>query len=153
MGKLIVSSPCFENEGLIPIDHIGRGADRSPELVLSGLSKDIISIAIVMNDMDHPIPGYNHWVIWNIPAMSVIPGDIPRGKQVESLNGAIQGVGYGKHKYRGPKPPFKASHIYHFHVYALDCLLDLPSKSSKKALLTAMQDHILQEALLVGHYR
>lgn len=153
METLIVSSPCFENEGPIPIDYTGRGADRSPELVLSGLSKDAITIAIVMNDMDHPIPGYNHWVIWNIPAMSVIPGDIPCGKQVESLNGAVQGVGYGKHKYRGPKPPFKSSHIYHFYVYALDCLLDLPSNTRKKALLNAMQGHMIQEALLVGHYR
>ncbi|QNM05163.1 hypothetical protein [Qiania dongpingensis] len=34
MKKLTVTSPCFENGGLIPIEHTGYGADRSPELLL-----------------------------------------------------------------------------------------------------------------------
>lgn len=58
---------------------------------------------------------------------------------------AIQGCGYGKHRYRGPKPPFNWSHIYHFNVFSLDCRLDLPSTARKKDLLAAMQGHILQK--------
>ena len=110
------------------------------------------SIAIIMDDMGHPIPAYNHWVIWNIPAISLIPENIPHGEQVDSL-GAIQGCGYGKHRYRGPKPPFNWSHIYHFNVFSLDCRLDLPSTARKKDLLAAMQGHILQKSVLAGHYR
>ena len=116
----------------MPIDCTGYGEDKSPELQLSGLSEDAVSIVIIMNDMGHPIPEYNHWVIWNIPATSVIPGNIPHGKQVESLKPAVQGVGYGKHRYSGPKPPFHWSHIYHFKVFALDRFLDLPSKARRK---------------------
>ena len=108
-------------------------------MVLTGLSKDAVSIAIIMNDMDHPIPAYNHWVIWNIPAISVIPGNIHHGEHVSSLGGAVQGLGYGKHRYRGPKPPFQWSHMYHFNVFVLDCFLDLPSTSRKKDLMEAMQ--------------
>ncbi len=153
MENLTISSPSFEDGGLIPIKYTGYGEDISPELVLDGLSKRAVSIAIIMNDMGHPVPAYNHWVIWNIPAISLIPENIPRGEQVECLGCAVQGRGYGKHRYRGPKPPFKWSHIYHFNLFVLDCSLDLPSTARKKDLLAAMQGHILQQAVLTGHYR
>lgn len=153
MEKLMITTPCFEQGGLIPVECTGYGADKSPELRLNGLSKNAVSIAVIMNDMGHPIPAYNHWVIWNIPAVSVIPGNISCGEQVEQLKPAVQGVGYGKHRYRGPKPPFNWSHVYHFNVFALDCFLDLPSTARRKVLLAEMQGHILQEAILVGHYR
>ncbi|WP_343210308.1 YbhB/YbcL family Raf kinase inhibitor-like protein [Anaerolentibacter hominis] len=153
MDKLVVSSPCFEDGGLIPLCHTGHGEDRSPELVLTGLSREAVSIAIIMNDMGHPIPAYNHWIIWNIPAAAVIPGNIPHGKCVPSLGGAVQGIGYGRNRYRGPKPPFRWSHVYHYKVYVLDCLLDLDAGKRKKDLLSAMQGHILQQGVLTGHYR
>lgn len=153
MEELVVSSPCFVHEGLIPLAHTGYGEDRSPELVLSGLCKDAVSIAIVMDDMGHPIPAYNHWVIWNLPATPVIPGGIPPGVQVAGWDRAVQGIGYGKHRYRGPKPPFRWSHVYHFNVFVLDSFLDLPSTARKRDLLAAMQGHILQQAVLAGHYR
>lgn len=153
MEKLTVTSPCFEEGGRIPIEYTGHGADRSPELVLDGLCKDAASLAVIMNDMGHPIPAYNHWVIWNIPAMSSIPGGIPHGEKVVSLHPAVQGVGYGRNRYRGPKPPFHWSHIYHYNVYVLDCFLDLSGKARKKNLLAAMQGHLLQHGVLSGHYR
>lgn len=153
MDELIVTSSGFKPGGLIPIEYTGYGADISPELSLHELSNDAVSIAIIMNDKGHPIPAFNHWVIWNIPAASVIPGNIPHGKQVDALGGAVQGLGYGKHRYRGPKPPFRASHVYRFHVFVLDCFLDLSGASTKKGLTKAMKGHILQQAILEGHYR
>ncbi len=153
MNNLIVSSPAFENKGLIPIEYTGYGSDISPELVLTNLDEAAKSIVIIMDDMGHPIPAYNHWVIWNIPVMSVIPSSIPHGKDVESLDGAHQGIGYGKHRYRGPKPPFNWSHEYQFNVYILDKLLDLPGKSRKKDVIQAMHGHILQQGAITGHYR
>lgn len=36
---------------------------------------DAVSIAVVMDDHDHPAGIFNHWVIWNIPASYArIPG-------------------------------------------------------------------------------
>lgn len=153
MEKLRVSSPCFEEGGLIPVRHTGHGEDVSPKLVLEGLSAEAVTLAVTLDDMGHPIPAYNHWVIWNIPATAVLPEDIPHGETVESLGGAVQGRGYGKHGYRGPKPPFRWSHSYHFSVFALDCRLDLPPAARKKDLLAAMRGHVLQTAVLTGHYR
>ena len=153
MKDLIVTTPAFEHEGLIPIEYTGYGADISPELNLQNLAENAKSIAIIMNDLGHPIPEYNHWIVWNIPCTKTIPAKIPHGKTVENLSGAIQGRGYGKHRYRGPKPPFNWSHRYQYNVYTLDCILDLPATSRKRDLLKAMNGHILQQAALVGHYR
>jgi len=153
MNELIVTSPAFEHEGLIPVEYTGYDADISPELCLHNIDERVKSVAVIMDDMGHPIPAYNHWVIWNIPVMQVIPSNIPHGKTVASLPGAIQGRGYGKHRYRGPKPPFNWSHRYQFNIYTLECVLELPSTSRKRGLLRAMDGHILQQAILVGHYR
>ena len=120
---------------------------------LEGLCAGALSLAVILDDMGHPIPAYNHWTIWNLPPQPVIPGGIPQGERVEALGGAVQGRGYGRNRYRGPKPPFHWSHLYHFNVYALDCVLDLPPTARKKDLLAAMEGHILQNALLTGHYR
>lgn len=153
MEKLIVHTTAFENEGLIPIEYTGYGEDISPEIQLQDIAADAKSIAIIMDDMGHPIPAYNHWIIWNIPVMNTIPSNIPHGKTVESLSGSIQGRGYGKHRYRGPKPPSNWSHRYQFNVYTLDCVLNLIATSRKRDLLKAMEGHVLQQAILVGHYR
>lgn len=151
--KIIVTSPDFENEGVIPIQYTGRGEDISPELHIYDICKEARSLAIIMNDMGHPIPAYNHWIIWNIPVMQMIPANIPYGSHVAILDGAVQGRGYGKNRYRGPKPPFNWSHRYQFNVYALDTKLDLPSSSRKRDLIAAMRGHILQEGYIVGKFR
>lgn len=153
MSELIVNSPAFINEGLIPKEYTGYGLDISPEIHLKSIDERTKSIAIIMDDMGHPIPAYNHWIIWNIPVMQIIPANIPHGKTVKSLSGATQGRGYGKHRYRGPKPPFNWSHRYQFNIYTLDCILGLSATSRKRNLLEAIDGHILQQAKLVGHYR
>ncbi|MBE7722335.1 MAG: YbhB/YbcL family Raf kinase inhibitor-like protein [Lacrimispora celerecrescens] len=152
-NNLTVTSPAFENEAVIPVQYTGRGEDISPELHLSSIDENAKSLAVIMDDMGHPIPAYNHWVIWNIPIMEIIPQNIPHGAHIAELNGATQGRGYGRNKYRGPKPPFNWSHRYQFNVYVLDCLLDLPVRSRKRDVLAAMEGHVLQEGCLVGRFR
>lgn len=151
--QLTVTSPAFEHEAVIPIQYTGRGADISPELHLSEISARAKSLAIIMDDLGHPIPEYNHWVIWNLPVMQVVPGHIPHGAHLPDLGGAVQGRGYGRNRYRGPKPPFNWSHRYRFSVYALDCTLDLQPRCRKRDLLEAMRGHILQSGSLVGRFR
>ena len=58
---------------------------------------------------------------------------IPAGKGVPSLQGAVQGTGYGFHRYAEPKPPKGKSHKYCFSIYALDCPQNLKSFSTKKS--------------------
>ncbi|HBE87162.1 MAG TPA: hypothetical protein DDW53_20195, partial [Lachnoclostridium sp.] len=55
-NQLTVTSPAFENKAIIPIQYTGRGADISPELHLSSINENAKSVAIIMDDMGHPIP-------------------------------------------------------------------------------------------------
>lgn len=154
--KIEIISSAFEHNGFIPQRYTGRGEDISPSLEIIGLSPDCQSLAIVMNDLDVPFIGtYNHWLIWQIPAQDHIPENIPHGVSVESLNGAIQGIGYGKHRYRGPKPPsfIKKPHRYQFHVYALDCQIELDNDAKRKKLLQAMDGHVIQYGSITGLYQ
>lgn len=153
---LMISSKDFADNGKMPSRLTGFGEDVSPEFTLLNLDGKTETLVIVMNDLDIPVmPEYNHWLIWNIPAMSVIPGCIPAGEKVPGLGGAIQGIGFGKHRYRGPKQPVfvRGAHRYIFHIFALDCKLSIPSTSKKEAVMEAIQGHILQEGSITGVYK
>lgn len=78
---------------------------------------------------------------WDIPATGKIAKAIPPGKRISSPEGAVQGIGYGFHRYAGPKPPKRKSYRYCLTIYALDCKLNrcfcillLASSSSKRAV-------------------
>jgi Raf kinase inhibitor-like YbhB/YbcL family protein len=151
--NLTVTSNAFENGGIIPIQYTGRGQDISPDFQLSSISENGKSITIIMDDLDVPVIGtLNHWVIWNIPIQEYIPENIPHGANVEAMGNAVQGKGWGKHMYRGPKPPF-GSHRCQFHVYVLDSKLDLSSDAGKKELLNAMDGHVIQYGCLTGNFK
>ena len=147
MEAFSIRCPGVEN-GTFLLDHTGRGADRSPELVLEGLSPEAVTLAVTLEDLSHPIKNFTHWVIWNLPAADRIPGAIPAGKS--TLDGAVQGVAYGLHRYAGPKPPRRTQHTYRFTVYALDCALILHSRARKKAFLRAAEGHVLQRGSISG---
>lgn len=153
-ARLEVSSDAFAPGDWIPEMYTGRGADISPGFILDGLDEAAVSIAITLDDASHPLfPNYNHWLIWNLPVRRRIPAAIPGAKTVAALGGAVQGRAYGRHRYRGPKPPFSAVHTYVFTVYVLECRCDLPPQSRKAGLLAAMEGHILQQATLAGKFQ
>lgn len=150
--SIVVTSAAFEDLGAMPDAYTGRGEDISPPFHLEGVTEDAQSIAIIMDDLDIPwMSNYTHWTIWNLPPQADIPEAIPHGEAVESLGGAVQGMGYGKHQYRGPMPPF-GTHRYQFHFFVLDEMLELEASAGKTELLAAMEGHILQYGTLTGWY-
>ena len=151
---MIITSPQFEAGGWMPDFLSGYGDDLSPEIMIEDAPSNASSLAIVMDDLDHPVsPGFNHWIAWNISPADHIPGALPKGALVEDPIHIEQGVGYGKHCYRGPKPPFNWNHRYRFTVYALDTLLSLDANSKKAELKNVMEGHVLAEAELIGRYQ
>lgn len=152
--QLKIECPSFHKDGEIPPRYTGFGEDISPKFLINDLMNPVESIAIIMDDLDIPIiKELNHWLIWNLPAASEISENIPYGAVCP--NGAVQGIGYGKNRYRGPKqPPFiHKAHRYRFTVYGLDCVLNLPSTSKKDDLIKAMSGHILQSGEVMGWYK
>lgn len=154
MEELIITSSQFENNDWIPDHCTGYGSDKSPELHIKGLPVQTAALAIVMDDLDHPIQaGFNHWVAWNITPVSIIPGELPKGAVVDEPIHLEQGIAYGRHCYRGPKPPFNWNHRYRFIVYALREKIQLNHESKKNDLLSAMEGHILAKGELIGKYQ
>lgn len=154
MEELIIKSSQFEYNDWIPDCCAGYGNDRSPELDIEGLPAETVTLAIIMDDLDHPIqPGFNHWVAWNITPVNRIPCGLPQGAVVDEPIHIEQGIAYGRHCYRGPKPPFNWKHRYRFTVYALSKKIQLNSESKKNDLLNAMNDYVLAKGELIGKYQ
>lgn len=85
-----------------------------------------------------------HWLVWNIPITHHIKADSVPGEQGWN---DFKRIAWG-----GPCPP-SGTHRYYFKVYALDTLLQLSSKTTKKELEQAMGEHILAYGELVGLYK
>ena len=152
MGKALeITSPAFTDGGKISKKHTGFGENSSPELELHGLEGGA-SLAVTLDDLDIPmIKEYNHWLIWNLPVAPVIPSCCGES----CPEGAVQGVGYGKNRYAGPRQPFfvRSRHRYLFRVYVLDAVLSLPASARKAELLKAMEGHILQSGSITCTYK
>ena len=154
MKELTVTSPSFKNDEWIPDKFAGYGEEISPELNIEGITADTVSMVIIMDDLDHPIqPGFNHWVIWNVPPQSVIPEGLQKRADKTTPICEGQGIAFGKHGYHGPKPPFNWCHRYLFTVYLLDTMLEVPSGATRKSVLPAMEGHIIGKGELCGKYQ
>ncbi len=141
----------IQNGGKFPLEHTGRGADRSPEFLLRNLSPEARTLAVTLEDQSHPIRNFTHWLIWNIPAADRIRGGIPAGANPPGLEVARQGIAYGFRRYAGPKPPRGKTHTYRFTVYALDCRLEL-GIPTKRAFLKQTEGHVLQRGSVTAEF-
>jgi Raf kinase inhibitor-like YbhB/YbcL family protein len=155
---ITVTSSAFTAGQPIPKEFTGEGKDRSPALSWTGVPHGAKEFALICDDPDAPteLP-WVHWVIYKIPAGTTsLPEGIPREPHPAQPAGALQGKNTWDRDnigYRGPlPPPGHGVHHYHFKLYALDKPLDLKPGIDKKALLAAMQDHIIAQGELIGTY-
>lgn len=142
---LMVYSPAFSANRMIPMKYSCEGRDVSPALRVSGIPGRARTLALIVHDPDAPKPGgMTHWVVWNLPVNGYIP---------ENFRGAMQGEnGNHENRYTGMCPP-NGVHHYHFRVYALDTRLNLDRRTGKEELERAMRGHILAEGEIVGLYK
>ena len=147
-----VTSPAFEEGGMIPAKYTSDGENVSPPLNWEGVPEGTKSIALVSDDPDAPMGTWVHWVMWNIPVdVRELAENVP--PDVDLPDGSRQGVtDFGSHGYGGPSPP-SGTHRYYFKIYALDTKLGVPSSSKKADLLKAMEGHVIAEGQLMGKYK
>lgn len=147
IGDLTLRSPAFGDHEPIPPRHTSDGENVAPPLGWSGAPDGTQSFAIVVHDPDAPlVDGFTHWVAYGIP------GDTTN--LAEGGEGVVDGVTTrGASGYRGPAPPpGHGLHHYYFWVYALDAALDLDPGLDRRALLDRIEDHVIEQARLVGTY-
>ena len=57
-------------------------------------------------------------------------------------------------RYEGPCPPVgDNAHHYHFRLYALDTMPNLPPGATRDQFYDTIEGHVLEESELVGTYR
>lgn len=157
-----LTSDAFQADGVIPRRHTGEGEDVSPPLRWSNVPEGTKRFVLICEDPDAPKrPGaehpFVHWVVFNISnAISYLPEGLPRTAHLQVPVIADQGLNsWEKLGYGGPVPPRgHGPHRYVFRLYALDTEVALPSPliANKRAVLDAIQGHILGEATLIGRY-
>jgi Raf kinase inhibitor-like YbhB/YbcL family protein len=147
VANLKLHSPAFEGHKQIPPRHAGDGEDVSPALEWSGVPDGTAAFAVVMHDPDAPlVDGFTHWVTYGISGDA---SGLPEGS-----DGPMTGVNsFGNEGYNGPAPPpGHGVHHYYFWVYALDEALELPPSLDRRALHAQIEDHVIEQARLIGTY-
>jgi Raf kinase inhibitor-like YbhB/YbcL family protein len=148
---LTINSPAFIEGGMIPKKFTCDDSDISPTLEIKGVPEGTKSLALIADDPDAPVGIWVHWVLYNLPPdTKILDEAMPKDSVLK--NGARQGVtDFGRPGYGGPCPP-GGTHRYFFKVYALDTMLTVAGKATKKDLESAMKGHILTEGRLMGKY-
>jgi Raf kinase inhibitor-like YbhB/YbcL family protein len=152
-SKLALASRSFEPGGYIPQKYTCDGEDISPELSWDGAPEGTETYTLIVDDPDAPGRVFTHWVVYNIPG--TVKG-FEEGMSAFKIvkTGASQGKNdFGQTGYGGPCPPPGKPHHYHFRLYALDGVLDIPSGLSKSTVLSATKGHVLAETEIVGLYK
>jgi Raf kinase inhibitor-like YbhB/YbcL family protein len=147
VADLKIKSPAFEGHKRIPDKHTSNGENVAPPLEWSGAPEGTRAYALVVHDPDAPlVEGFTHWVAYGIPAETT---SLPEGGE-----GPVQGLNsMGEEGYTGPAPPpGHGPHHYYFWVYALDEDLELPPGLDRRALLTQIEDHVIEQARVIGTY-
>lgn len=138
---LVVTSPVFSNNEIIPSKYTCIGPDINPAITITDIPDGTKSLALIIDDPNAANGTFVHWVMWDIPVT---------GKINENSAPGVQGKnGKGENKYMGPCPD-SGTHHYNFKIYALDTKLDLHASSDKNMLLRAMDKHILASGGLIG---
>ncbi|MGD8842246.1 MAG: YbhB/YbcL family Raf kinase inhibitor-like protein [Gammaproteobacteria bacterium] len=152
---LILDSPAFPDGGPIPTEYTCQGQDVSPPLQWRGLPGGTQSLVLIVDDPDAPDPKaprmtWVHWVLYNIPVDTT---GLPEGVRSSALpSGTGEGINDWKRTgYGGPCPPI-GRHRYFHKLYALDARLPALNKPTKAEVESAMHDHVLEQATLVGTY-
>ena len=146
-GTLTVSTPSFRAGGPIPLKYSALGQNVSPALNWSA-APAAKSYAILADDPDAPAPTpFSHWVVWNIPPNTTMA---PEG----SKSGVQGTTGHNTIGYVGPHPPAgDPPHHYHFQVFALDRMLDVPAGAVREAVLAAAKGHVIAKGEVVGTFK
>lgn len=147
-----LTSSAFQDGERIPTRYTCEGEDISPELSWEGTPVGTTSLALIVHDPDAPrTNGFTHWMLYNVPAnVTEIPENIPEGPRVSGLG--MQGKNdAGKIGYMGPCPP-SGTHRYFIRLFALEGELKLAPAASAEEVQSAIHDHILEQAELMGTY-
>jgi Raf kinase inhibitor-like YbhB/YbcL family protein len=150
IGTMQVRSSDFSDGSVIPTRAMAPecgGENRSPQLAWSGVPQGTKSFALIVHDLDAPMPGgFYHWVVYNLPATTrELAANAKLGPDKLGETSA------GDAGYYGPCPPPGPTHHYTFTLYALDIAhISAVAPLTATQLQARIQTHVLARGLLRG---
>jgi Raf kinase inhibitor-like YbhB/YbcL family protein len=144
--RFMLSSPAFQDTGMMPKVISCQGENKSPELVWRAMPAGTRSLTLIMDDPDAPgNTPFTHWVLYDIPERTT--------KLVQSTDVGISGLNsLNNAGYMGPCPP-SGLHRYYIRLYALDVpTLGLPAGATRAEVEKALKGHVIGVADLMGRY-
>jgi Raf kinase inhibitor-like YbhB/YbcL family protein len=142
-----LTSPAFDEGGMIPGRFTCDGEDVSPALEWAGAPESVGALVLIVDDPD--ARGFVHWIVLDVtPTAS---GGLPEGVSA-SPDAPRQGRNdFGRIGYGGPCPP-SGTHRYVFSLHAVDAPLNLAGSPGGADVRAVMEGHILAEAQLTARY-
>ena len=102
---MIITSPGFTHNAMIPSRYTCQGEDINPPLPISDLPLGAKSLVLINDDPDAPGMTWDHWVVYNIAPTEKIEEDSVPGLQGKNS--------WGRNDYGGPGPP-RGAHPFFF---------------------------------------
>jgi len=145
-GPMIIESPSFGDDEMIPSKYSCDAENINPALTISGVPENAKSLVLIVDDPDAPGKTWVHWIVWNIDpgTTEISENSVPAGAAEGLTDFNVPGYG-------GPCPP-SGTHHYYFKLYALDITLDIDASSNTGNIEAAMEGHILDNTELIGLY-
>ncbi len=149
---LKITSPEFQDGGLIPSQYTCDGENIHPEFRIEHIPQGTQSLVFVMDDPDIPesikkdrgIEKFNHWVLYNIPGETTVIG---KGE----IAGTLGMNSRSEASYRGPCPPDR-EHRYFFRLYAISGTLNFLKTPTLDEVETAAKSMMIESATIMGRY-
>lgn len=155
--SLRITSPAFGPGVDIPAKYTTDGPGLSPPLAWEGVPEGTVSLALLIEDPDIPMPvPLAHAVVHGIPPSerALEEGAIPKGRQP----GQFTKVGIGRNSFGGigclpiNPPPGHGPHHYAFQLFALDIDPRFEWPPGRMALLRALRGHVVAWGMMFGVY-
>ncbi|MCQ8239971.1 YbhB/YbcL family Raf kinase inhibitor-like protein [Rhizosaccharibacter radicis] len=152
-----LTSPAFATDGGMPARFTDDGEGISPPLEWVGVPPEAEALVLMIEDMDSPTPKpLVHAILADLPPRD---GGLPEG----ALPGSDhvhenETLGMGRNSflrraYLPPDPPRgHGPHRYAFQLFALDSVPEFRAVPGRRALLEALEGHVIARGLLIGTY-
>jgi Raf kinase inhibitor-like YbhB/YbcL family protein len=155
-APLVLTSAAIGADGRLDRTYAAEGDDLSPPLAWEGAPPETVSYALIVEDPDAPTDRpVVHWMMWDIPTrMQGLPAGVEKVDLPAAAVGAVQGFNsHGRPGWMGMAPPEgHGPHRYHFQLFALGKMLDLPPDTTLEELVSALKGTTLAKAMTVGIY-
>ena len=144
---LKITSPAFDHHKQIPERHTSNGEDVAPALEWTGVPEGTKAFAIVVHDPDAPlVDGFTHWVAYGIPGDAT---GLPEGAATPWRRELVGRT--GNTTVRHPLPiTGRTTTTSGSTRWTTE--LDLEPGLDRRALLERIEDHVIEQARLVGTY-